>query len=153
MFDRSRQTSERLNEFDRQDLGLLSQIPRTDPVAGAYCLMSLGEESGDLTDQIILRGTKLAAISGLQIALGHADIIGGGANGGGLVFCRELRRNLQRLRLLFRFRRSHFGFDGRPGAWLLGDGRHGLRGRLNIRWLGGSRRTPWSYYPKLRGGG
>src|SRR5260370_7183812 len=116
MFDRSRQTSERLDEFDRQDLSLLSQILRTDPVAGAYCLMSLGEESGDLTDQIILRGTKLAAISGLQIALGHADIIGGGANGGGLVFCRELRRNLQRLRLWSPFPRRHFRFPARPAA-------------------------------------
>src|SRR5260370_36343924 len=120
MFDRSRQTSERLDEFDRQDLSLLSQILRTDPVAGAYCLMSLGEESGDLTDQIILRGTKLAAISGLQLALGHADIIGGGANGGRLVFCRELRRNLQRLRLWLRFRRSQLCFGGPPAAWPLG---------------------------------
>jgi hypothetical protein len=62
----------------------------------------------------------------LQIAFGDADIVGGGANSGGLVFCRKLRRDLQRLRLGFRFRRSRFGFNGRPGARLVGDSRHGL---------------------------
>lgn len=45
---------ERLDQLDGQNLSLLSQILRTHPIAGAYCLVGLSQESGDLPDQVIL---------------------------------------------------------------------------------------------------
>src|SRR5579872_6016735 len=100
--------------------------------------MGLSQESGDLPDEIILRGIQLTAVSKLQISFGDADIVGGGADRGSLSFCRKLRRDLQWLRLWFSFRRGRFGFDGRPGPRLLAYRRYRLSRRLNFRRLGRS---------------
>ena len=150
--DSDRKILERFDQFVGQHLGLLSQVLRAHPVPGAYGFMGLSQESRNLSDEVILRGIQLAAVSKLQIPFGDADIVGGGANRGSLSFCRKLRRDLQRLRLWFSFRRSRFGFDGRPGPRLLTYRRYGLSRRLNVRRLGRSFRGLLSHHGRLREG-
>src|SRR5579864_451404 len=65
----------RLDQFDREKIGLLRQVFRARPVRGANRILRLAQEAANLLGHVVLVRIELAPVRAMQILLRGRDVL------------------------------------------------------------------------------